>query len=81
MDDLDEFFSIVGTAVSVYRVCPECDELCIINPKIYNKPSIACDPGYCPYSVPICLCKKSETLYDLESLEECSYPACHCGSG
>ena len=82
MDDLDEFLAVVGTEVSTHRMCSECDELYIVNPDTYDKPKTQCDPdGYCPFWVPICLCKGGDTIYDWESLEECKYPNCECGHG
>jgi hypothetical protein len=79
MSDLDEFLTLVGSEVPVYRLCPDCEEICIIDHGTYDKPKTQCDPGYCPYWVPICLCKDGDIIYDWESLEECTYPNCECG--
>ena len=78
--DGDDFYTIVGTEVSVYRVCAECDELVIVNPEAYEKPKTTCDPGFCPYYVPYCLCEDS-VIHSSEKLEECNYPDCGCGDG
>lgn len=80
-DDFDEFFEIVGNDVPIYRRCDECDELRIVDPDNFNKPKCECDPGYCPYSVPICLCEDEVVLYSLEKIEECTFPNCECGNG
>lgn len=79
MDDLDEFITIVGTEVPIYRKCRECDELYVVNPDTYEKPKCECDPGFCAYSVPLCLCT-GEVLYDEDMLEACTYPDCECGN-
>ncbi len=79
--DFDEFYNIVGKEIPVYRECPECDEIYIVDPDTYDKPKIACDPGYCPYHVPICLCDGGDTLYSFEALDDCHYPNCRCSHG
>ncbi len=76
MNDFDDFYSIVGKDVAIYRLCLRCNEICIVNPDTYDKPKTACDPGHCPHYVPICLCKDGDTLYSYAALDECLYPDC-----
>ena len=75
-DDFDDFYDIVGIDVPIHRQCVECDELIIVNPDAYGKPKTTCDPGFCPYYVPYCLCEDS-VLHSLEKLKECRYPKCN----
>lgn len=79
-DDFDEFLGIVGQEVETYRYCAECTELVIVNPETYDKPKCECDPGFCPYHIPWCLCDEL-AIWSLEKMKECTWPECRCGIG
>jgi len=79
-DDFTELAERIGTEVSVYRECPECGDMIIVNPQDYDKPKVECDPDTCPYWMPECRCRDL-ILYDDDELEKCTYPDCECGDG
>lgn len=80
MDDLNEFISLVGTEVPLYRECGECGDIYIVDPENYQKPKTECDPGYCNHFVPVCACRNNEGLWSIEKTEQCDFPDCtKCG--
>jgi hypothetical protein len=78
-DDFSEFVQRLGTDVPIYRECPECGDIVITNTSSYDKPKTECDPGSCPYWLPICACQGNKILFDDDQLEQCTYPDCECG--
>lgn len=74
-NDFDEFCNKLGREVPIYRTCPGCEDIFVVDPTTYEKPKTICDPGECERVVPYCVCK-GHILFSERNVKNCDYPDC-----